>query len=40
LYPLPSGLQVLAMDSRIQLQNKKNCLLGLQAKEWPGKPDR
>lgn len=29
---LPSGLQVLAMDSRSQLQNKKHCLERLKAK--------
>ncbi len=29
---LPSGIQVLAMDSRSQLQNKKNCLERLKAK--------
>ena len=29
---LPSGIQVLAMDSRSQLQNKKLCLQRLEAK--------
>lgn len=29
---IPSGVQVLAMDSRSQLQNKKHCLERLQAK--------
>ena len=29
---LPSGLQVLAMDSRSQLENKKRCLARLEAK--------
>jgi len=29
---LPSGIQVLAMDSRSQLQNKKHCLERLKAK--------
>jgi peptide chain release factor len=29
---VPSGIQVLAMDSRSQLENKKLCLTRLQAK--------
>jgi len=29
---LPSGLQVMAMDSRSQLENKKLCLARLEAK--------
>ncbi|MBL7710864.1 MAG: peptide chain release factor H [Chitinophagaceae bacterium] len=37
---IPSGIQVLAMDSRSQLQNKKHCIERLQAKvllAWSGK---